>query len=456
MEKLSEPLDKELVLPSLTFIFRNYEGPNRHLIVSNISGAVVIVDNETAAFLESFREPRIPSQSGYVEEFLAKVPRFHESCILIDADRDPHAMLADRVERLRSRPELDIIPVVTTACNLACPYCFEPKGGKGYWDKAMVERAAAYTLDRIEKEGITKLYVSLYGGEPLLNFNACASFLEKVWDETGNLKRMMSLITNGTLITEDMVDVLASFDVNFIQITVDGPRETHDKRRPLKNGEGTYDILMQKVEMVSEKLPVQVRVNVDRENISGLSVFIDDLIQRGLGGRNIRVDLARVMANTSPNCWYESSCIPVEEFDRDMLPYLLRLKNAGFKILLNWKNLPRYLFCAAYSGKHIAIDPDGNLYCCLEGIGLDRYIVGNLFRDPVYNDHFGEWTGFSMLNFEKCRTCPVVGFCGGGCGAEAMKAHNSLGVDPACVEVKFSYTGGAVLPPEYRRLFGSG
>jgi uncharacterized protein len=453
MENLSEILEKEFIAPSLTFVFKNYEGPSRHLLVSNISGAAVMVDNETLGLIESFREPKSPAQLGISsEDTLAKISKYYEACILIDADRDPYEMLSYRIERLRNRPELDIIPVVTTACNLACPYCFQPKGGKSFWDQTMVEKAVEYTLGRIENEEMTQLYVSLYGGEPLLNFEACSQFMEAVWNGSGNIRKMASLVTNGTLITEDILEELKKYNMNFVQITIDGSKEINDKRRVFKNGEGTYDLLMDKIEMTAGYLPLQIRVNVDRENISSLSKFIDDLLERGLGGRNIRFDLARVMANTSPNCWYESHCIPVEEFDKDMFPYFLRLKKEGFKILINWKNLPRYMFCAAYSGKHVAIDPDGNLYNCLEGIGLDRYITGNLFNDPIYNENYREWVEFSVLSFSKCRECSVVGFCGGGCGAEAMKKHDSLRVEPACVENKFSYIGGVVLPPEYRRL----
>ncbi len=453
METSLDILEREFVAPSLTFIFKAYEGPNRHLVISNISGAAVIVDDESVNLIESFRERRSPSQLGIVsEDTLSTIGKFVESCILIDAGKDPYEMLHYRVERLRTRPELDIIPVVTTACNLGCRYCFQPKGMKSYWDRKMVEKAVEYTLSRIANEKITQLYVSLYGGEPLLNFDACSQFMSEVWEGSGNIKKMTSLVTNGTLITDKILDELRKYNMNFVQITVDGSKEVHDKRRCFKNGEGTYDILMEKIEMTARKLPLQIRVNVDKENLTSLSKFIDDLIDRGLGGRGIRIDLARVMANTSPNCWYESSCIPVDEYDRSMFPYFLRLKNAGFKILIGWKNLPRYIYCAAYSGKHIAIDPEGNLYNCLEGIGLERYITGNLFRDPIYNEHYREWVEFSVLNFKKCRECPVIGFCGGGCGAEAMKIHDMLTVEPACVENKFSYVGGAILPPEYRRL----
>ncbi len=45
-----------------------------------------------------------------------------------------------------------------------------------------------------------------------------------------------SLITNGTLLTEGIFNELMRYNLQSIQVTIDGPPEIHNKRRPMKGG----------------------------------------------------------------------------------------------------------------------------------------------------------------------------------------------------------------------------
>lgn len=444
--------DSELKLSELTYIYPNYGGAEKNLIVSNTSGASVIVEDEIVTMLQKFKEPAIPS------EFLDQgqehiILDFHRAEILIDADISGFNILNEKIEQLKNRSELDLIPTVTKECNLACPYCFEGTyGKKKYMDRRLVTKIVDYTMKRIENEGITMVFASLYGGEPLLNKKACRLFLESMKKETDrlNVNFKPSLITNGTLIDKTFLKFMGNFDVFYVQVTLDGPREIHDQRRIYKNGAGSYDVIIRNLLLVPEYARLQIRINVDLTNFAGIPELIDDLISRGLNKKNVRVDFARIMGNTSSSRDYKNRCIDPEYFDLKVLPYIKIMQDAGFDMLVHPTNKPRYIYCAAYSGKHIVIDPDGNLFACLEGIGNPEYVVGNIWNDPMYNSHYDEWNSVSTLNYEKCRKCDVIGFCGGGCGAEAIGMYGSLTKERACPSVKWSYIGGVVLPAQLR------
>ena len=62
------------------------------------------------------------------------------------------------------------------------------------------------------------------------------------------------IITNGYLLTKENAERLKECQVGRVQITLDGPKEIHDVRRPLVNGNGTYDIIMKNIMDVKEVL----------------------------------------------------------------------------------------------------------------------------------------------------------------------------------------------------------
>ena len=57
----------------------------------------------------------------------------------------------------------------------------------------------------------------------------------------------INIITNGLLLTPEMVDRLIPFGLNGIKITLDGDRDTHNQMRPLRGGQGTFDKIIDNV-----------------------------------------------------------------------------------------------------------------------------------------------------------------------------------------------------------------
>ena len=52
---------------------------------------------------------------------------------------------------------------------------------------------------------------------------------------------LINIITNGLLLTPEVVDRLLPFGLNGVKITLDGDRDTHNRMRPLRGGQGTFD-----------------------------------------------------------------------------------------------------------------------------------------------------------------------------------------------------------------------
>ena len=106
---------------------------------------------------------------------------------------------------------------LTYRCNLDCPHCYcnQPKKSKQIEEKELSTLEIFKILDALERRGC--LWLLLTGGEPLLrdDFSEIYSYAKK----KGFL---ISLFTNGTLITREIADFLSDFAPAHIEITLYG------------------------------------------------------------------------------------------------------------------------------------------------------------------------------------------------------------------------------------------
>ncbi len=119
---------------------------------------------------------------------------------------------------------------ITHLCNLHCKHCYQEE-----YNNHMKKEDFYLILDRITDFLSDKnLYpqINLTGGEPLLHPDIF-EFIEEV------VKRNIrfSILTNGTLIDKTIAQRIKSYKPLFIQISLDGLKETHNNIR----GKGTFE-----------------------------------------------------------------------------------------------------------------------------------------------------------------------------------------------------------------------
>ena len=129
----------------------------------------------------------------------------------------------------------------TLDCNFNCEYCFEESRPPIYMD----EKTEKAIIEMIKNDSrIRILHIDWYGGEPLMGFD----IIERISKEILTIKNIQysaSIITNGYLLTEEKIKKLKELRVTDIQVTIDGDRETHNKKRPHIKGFGTYDVIIE-------------------------------------------------------------------------------------------------------------------------------------------------------------------------------------------------------------------
>lgn len=134
-------------------------------------------------------------------------------------------------------------------CNLNCSYCYMyNKGDTSFKSrpKFMSMDVAAATLRRIasyaRRHELTEISLALHGGEPLLAGREWIGwFFEEAYRiaDSADVSFDFGLQTNGTLLDEDWVRLLARYDVR-LGISCDGPQQWHDAARRDHAGRGSY------------------------------------------------------------------------------------------------------------------------------------------------------------------------------------------------------------------------
>jgi len=106
-----------------------------------------------------------------------------------------------------------------------------------------------------------RIAISFFGGEPLLSFELikhCVSYIEAEY--YGN-KIDYSITTNGTLLDDNSIKFFAEKGFQIL-ISLDGPKEIHDKRRRFANGKGSFSTTMRNVAKVKQLYPEYYFTNV--------------------------------------------------------------------------------------------------------------------------------------------------------------------------------------------------
>ena len=127
-------------------------------------------------------------------------------------------------------PPSTIVVETTYECNLRCKTCwFYGKSGI-FKDKKISGGLSFEQLKKVvDNVAWFKPYLYFTGGEPLINKSTLP--IIKYAKKKGLI---VGIVTNGTLLTKENSKKLISSNLDFITVSIDGPKQTHDKIREIK------------------------------------------------------------------------------------------------------------------------------------------------------------------------------------------------------------------------------
>lgn len=170
-----------------------------------------------------------------------------------------------------------LILSVTDDCNLRCKYCYysdvylstKNKNNKKM-DSDTAKRAIDYFFSLVKpqmnRNPYKKFAVTFYGGEPLTNMSVVQFAIEYINSKYPGRIRY-NLTTNGLLLNSKNVKFLKENNVG-ISVSLDGPKEEHDRLRIRPDGSGSYDNVIKNINYIKEMYPKYFK-----ENVSIISVY---------------------------------------------------------------------------------------------------------------------------------------------------------------------------------------
>jgi uncharacterized protein len=172
---------------------------------------------------------------------------------------------------------------VAQKCNLGCTYCYAQQGAFGGKPKNMPLETANRAVDLLLSEAGDggKATLAFLGGEPLVNRPVVQAVTKRATElaRRRGIALNFSITTNGTLLNEADAAFFEAYAFA-VTISLDGPREIHDRLRPYKSGAGSFDCIMRNLRPLlarQRRMQVSARVTVTPDNLD-LRRTLDDFI----------------------------------------------------------------------------------------------------------------------------------------------------------------------------------
>lgn len=387
-----------------------------YLLYNSITNCFAQIDNETVTLLEQCKNNSELISTLFSEK---EITQLKDAKIFVNSDYDEYLNIKMRKHLKRfDRTHMNLTLAPTLHCNLYCDYCFEGARPKVYMTDETEEQIIGF-IQRHEE--VKSLSVTWYGGEPLLNFQRIITLTKKI--ETLGLNYNASIITNGYLLTQEVIDQLIKLKIKYIHVTIDGPEEIHNKRRPHiseKNSFSTIynNILKLKPYLKDRKIELTIRVNIDETNKN----YYNEIY------RKIRTDFENINIYIYPGIVKKNygSCSSIDDILLD------NNTHAAFNI----QQFQKYnikssdFFPMRHRGECIArqiygylIDARGDIYKCWTDTGKTSESIGNVSTPDIinHNQMIRYLTGADVFDSIECQECFFLPVCGGGCPHLSLK-----------------------------------
>ena len=335
-------------------------------------------------------------------------------------------------------------------CNLTCKHCYSISADKDFPGELSTEEVFT-VMDDLKAFKVPVLILS--GGEPLLRAD--------IFEISKRAKAMgfyVGLSTNGTLIDESNIGAIADIGYDYVGISIDGLRETHDMFR---RKQGAFDESMRGIRLCREAgIKVGMRFTITMDNANELpdllnimeqeevdKFYLSHLNYAGRGNKNRKDDVVHQMTRNAMDllfdtCWQDVQAGREREFvsgnnDADGV-YLLQWIARHFPDKLEHMQQRLQQWGGNASGVNISnIDNLGNVHP--DTFWWD-YSLGNV-RERPFSQIWPDTSDPLMAGLKahprplkgRCAACQHNDICGGNTRVRAWQlTGDPWQEDPAC------------------------
>ena len=342
----------------------------------------------------------------------------------------------------RKPPGPVVIWNLVRRCNLTCKHCYSISADKDFPGELSTEQVFT-VMDDLKQFKVPVLILS--GGEPLMHRAKEMGFY-------------VGLSSNGTLITEDNIQQIADVGYDYVGISIDGIKQTHDYFR---RREGAFDEAMHGIKLCKQHgIKVGLRFTLTQDNAAELPQVLDLLKQHdidkfylshlnyaGRGNKNREDDVFHQMTRSAMDllfetCWQSIQDGQPKEFvtgnnDADGI-YLLQWVQQRFPDKVEELRTRLQNWGGNSSGVNISnIDNLGNVH---PDTFWWNYDLGNV-KDRPFSEIWPDTSDPLMAGLKshprplkgRCGLCQHQAICGGNTRVRAYQlTGDPWAEDPAC------------------------
>lgn len=320
---------------------------------------------------------------------------------IVEKSLNEEKLFRDKIEKETHNTDvLGCWIFVTQRCNLNCSYCWEKNNNLMKCDMSqdVCDKMLLWLHKECKKKQVRSLNITLTGGEPFLNFEILEKIVKEV--KLWQIESTFCVISNGVLISPDLIRRSSEIGIHVYQITLDGTRDVHDKRRCYYDGSGTFKSIISNILSICRydtNSQIIIRINIDNGNVENVSSLLKYLHKLGLNN-NVIITMADTIISCKP---------PSVNLLNRIIELLIIAKSLGFKVLL-----PEMNHCWLPYDCWLMFNVDGKIYKCPDFVGQTNFAVGDVWNGIYKNEYFRQT---SIKPWKNCLNCEIVGLCRGGC-----------------------------------------
>jgi len=357
---------------------------------------------------------------------------------------------------MRTPKKIDID--ITNRCNLRCRYCYHYESAGDAGGDLPADEWLRF-FEELNRCAVTEL--TMAGGEPFIRED-----LKEIIDGIVRNRMRFSILSNGTLITDDMASFLASTKrCNHVQVSIDGSMpESHDAMR----GKGSFAKALEGLLTLRRRgVHTAVRVTIHRKNVHDLDgiarLLLDEIGLSGFGTNSAgAMGLCRKNAEMV-QLTTEERMIAMETLLRLTKKYNGRIQAmagplAEAKVWLEMEearlegrppmpNRGSLTACGCYR-QHLAVRADGVITPCtmlsqIELGRINRDNLGEIWRNHDALNALRQRHHIPLSSFSFCEGCGYIDYCTGNCPglSSALLGEVNHPSPDACLR-KFLAEGG--------------
>jgi len=426
------------------------EDASEIFLMNTFTDAQLIVSSDVADLLDRVEER---GAQGWTSDEREALSTLAENGFIVESRDADWKNVREYFHSVReSRDQLRMTVLTTLQCNFACDYCIQ--GDHGDYNKHaakmsldMAGRVSEWVEGRLDAIAPERLVLTFFGGEPLLNMPVLYYMAERLHAacEARSVRLLINIVTNGLLLTREMVERLNPLGLNGIKITLDGDRDAHNRSRPLRGGQGTFDRIIANTRAVADITSIAVGGNFEADTADSYPALLDFLAAQDFAPRLQKVTFKPVIREksaakgiipltvvggegkplngacmTTAGTGVSRACDSCDVVDEQMSFLREETKKRGFQTADGVHMGP----CEIHKGHAHTIGPDGSLFACPGFAGEALQSIGHIDgRAEAYRTQ-------ALRNFERlaaweqCHDCAFIPVCAGGC---TVAAHNELG-----------------------------